>query len=74
MSVLGKVKEESGRLYLSIEDLLEQPKDDKKQVKLCKLNSCMYTHARMHACTHTSMQVCMDTLAHTLAQIVHTLK
>lgn len=68
MCVLGKVKEESGRRYLSIEDLLEQPKDDKKQVKLCKLNS------HTHACTHTSMQVCMDTLAHTLAQIVHTLK
>lgn len=33
MCVLGKVKEESGRRYLSIEDLLEQPKDDKKQVK-----------------------------------------
>jgi hypothetical protein len=47
--VLGKVKEESGRRYLSIEDLLEQPKDDKKQVKLCKLNSCMYAHTHAYA-------------------------
>ncbi|KAK6305383.1 hypothetical protein J4Q44_G00241630 [Coregonus suidteri] len=30
---LRKVKEESGRRYLSIEDLLEQPEDDKKQEK-----------------------------------------
>ncbi|XP_035628768.1 uncharacterized protein LOC118385656 [Oncorhynchus keta] len=33
MGYLRKAKEESGRQYLSIEDLLEQPKDDKKQEK-----------------------------------------